>query len=430
MRTVQTACARVGTLVMQRPLVLALALGLGVTPLGSLAATISVTTIDDAGDAGTCTVRQAIAAMNAGSVVDTNCTSSGTFGTDDTINFDSATFPNGAANTITLVDASTSTLQISDSILTIDASANGQLTIQPPFFAINSFGIINDSASGALTLNNLTLRNASAGACGPNGGGICISHANLTLNNSTLSGNLCASQGGGIFSEYGSVTLNNSTLSGNMANAGGGIHTFHSTVTLTNSTLDGNLADATGGGIDAVGGSITLNESTLSANAANIGGGIWAIAFIAPTNSTLSGNSANQIGGGIYSLQGGGIVMHNSTLSANTAGTSGGGIYRNGPPDIGVFNSILAGNNGGDINVFLSFPAGSFVGGDPELGALADNGGPTQTMLPLVGSPAIDAGDDANCPATDQRGVSRPQGAHCDTGAVEGSEHIFADGFE
>jgi hypothetical protein len=56
---------------------------------------------------------------------------------------------------------------------------------------------------------------------------------------------------------------------------------------------------------------------------------------------------------------------------------------------------------------------------NPQLGPLADNGGPTQTMSPLIGSPAIDAGTDSGCPATDQRGVARPQGASCDIGAVE-----------
>jgi chitodextrinase len=53
------------------------------------------------------------------------------------------------------------------------------------------------------------------------------------------------------------------------------------------------------------------------------------------------------------------------------------------------------------------------------LGPLADNGGATPTMALLPGSAAIDAGDDAVCPATDQRGVTRPQGAHCDIGAYE-----------
>jgi hypothetical protein len=56
---------------------------------------------------------------------------------------------------------------------------------------------------------------------------------------------------------------------------------------------------------------------------------------------------------------------------------------------------------------------------DAGLGPLADNGGPTLTHALLAGSPAIDAADGAVCPATDQRGVARPQGAGCDVGAYE-----------
>jgi hypothetical protein len=60
------------------------------------------------------------------------------------------------------------------------------------------------------------------------------------------------------------------------------------------------------------------------------------------------------------------------------------------------------------------------TGNDPSLGALADNGGPTQTMLPLVGSPLLNAIPPASCVVdVDQRGVTRPQGTGCDIGAVE-----------
>ena len=62
---------------------------------------------------------------------------------------------------------------------------------------------------------------------------------------------------------------------------------------------------------------------------------------------------------------------------------------------------------------------GEIQGGDPLLGPLADNGGPTATRMPDPASHAIDGGDPATCPATDQRGVARPQGAVCDIGAVE-----------
>jgi hypothetical protein len=56
---------------------------------------------------------------------------------------------------------------------------------------------------------------------------------------------------------------------------------------------------------------------------------------------------------------------------------------------------------------------------DPKLGALANNGGTTQTMALLTGSPAINAGNNTGCPTTDQRGIARPQGGVCDIGAFE-----------
>ena len=56
---------------------------------------------------------------------------------------------------------------------------------------------------------------------------------------------------------------------------------------------------------------------------------------------------------------------------------------------------------------------------DPLLGPLQDNGGPTETHALLPESPAIDAGDNAACPSTDQRGIIRPQGSACDIGAFE-----------
>lgn len=61
----------------------------------------------------------------------------------------------------------------------------------------------------------------------------------------------------------------------------------------------------------------------------------------------------------------------------------------------------------------------NIISADPRLGAPGDNGGFTATMALLPGSAAIDAGNDATCPAGDQRRVVRPQGAHCDIGAYE-----------
>ena len=63
----------------------------------------------------------------------------------------------------------------------------------------------------------------------------------------------------------------------------------------------------------------------------------------------------------------------------------------------------------------------TFAGGDPNLGPLDDNGGPSQTISLGPGSVAIDKipPTGAGCPATDQRGVPRPAGTACDIGAYE-----------
>ena len=74
-----------------------------------------------------------------------------------------------------------------------------------------------------------------------------------------------------------------------------------------------------------------------------------------------------------------------------------------------------------------AFTCTNVITTDPKLGVLGDYGGFTQTIPLLEGSPAIDSGSDSVCPATDQRGTSRPQGAHCDIGAFEYSSATFSD---
>jgi len=448
MHTSPFTFARCGVHVSQRPLTLALglALGLGSAPLAGLAATISVFTGDDAGSATDCTLRQAIVSMNAGSVSGSGCVNSGdAFGTGDTINFAPPAFPQFEARTITLADASTSTLAISDANLTITAGAYAQVTIQRPAGAANDFRIMYDTApaGGSLTLNHLTVSNGKASGspyCNGKhgGGGICITEADLTLNHSTVTGNYADGYAGGILSRAGNVTLTSSTLSNNTSTKfAGAIYVFNDTLTLNNSTLSGNQVIAFdqygyGGAIFSQSANITLSNSTLSGNSAPYAGGIWNWSGnVTLTNSTLSGNAgiqnaAREIGNaGAIWVSSGTVALTNSTVSGNTAASNSGGIfiYSASPTkEVQAINSIVAGNSapGGDTNATLT--AGStnnIIGGDPKLVALANNGGPTQTMLPMADSPAIDGGSDADCPATDQRGVNRPQGAHCDIGAVE-----------
>jgi len=126
------------------------------------------------------------------------------------------------------------------------------------------------------------------------------------------------------------------------------------------------------------------------------------------------------MGGGIYSELGN-VTVTNSTISANTASDNiSGGILNLNGAGPKVINSIVAGNNGGDLRYLPGAgSSGNFIGGNPQLGALANNGGSTATMVPLPGSPVIDAIACTSAPATDQRGVVRPQGVQCDIGAVE-----------
>ena len=134
------------------------------------------------------------------------------------------------------------------------------------------------------------------------------------------------------------------------------------------------------------------------------------------SNSTFSGNSAN--GGGIIGTCG------NSTFNG-TSGDAHGTTLKN----TIVANSPTGGNCSGAITDGggnLSYPDTTCPGinGDPELGPLQNNGGPTQTMALGPGSAAIDAANDAICAAPpvnnlDQRGIARPQGPHCDIGAYE-----------
>ena len=78
---------------------------------------------------------------------------------------------------------------------------------------------------------------------------------------------------------------------------------------------------------------------------------------------------------------------------------------------------------GGGVCQIAGTITGNIYNQDPLLGPLQDNGGSTLTMALLPGSPAIDSGDDAGCPSTDQRRFRRPMGAHCDIGAMEYSPY-------
>ncbi|MDD2816219.1 MAG: choice-of-anchor Q domain-containing protein [Thiotrichaceae bacterium] len=270
------------------------------------------------------------------------------------------------------------------------------------------------NAQGSITITNSTFSNNNAGAL--NGGAIQLSAgAGSTVSNSTFSGNL-AGNGAGIMAIV-ALTVSNSTFLNNSATSasglGGGIASANALV-VNNSTFLGNSATVKGGGIAGLGASTTVSNSTFSNNSASgasgQGGGIFnnTAKTLTVNNSTFSGNSASTVGGAISNL--GTLNLENSILANST---NGGDCVNTGTVASGLNNVIKDSSNA----CGLTGTNGNKIGVDPLLGALANNGGLTQTFALLTGSPAINAGDAATCISTDQRGTARA--GVCDIGAFE-----------
>jgi hypothetical protein len=317
---------------------------------------------------------------------------------------------------------------------------------------------------GTLTLTDSTVSgNTASSSEFSYGGGIHNHYGTLTLTDSTVSGNTASinenSYGGGISNHSGTLTLNNSTVSGNTVSSsfpsyGGGIYNYHGTLTLTDSTVTGNTASSinevgNGGGIYSsdTTSTVTLTNSAVNDNSAHYGGGSHnSGGTLMLTNSTVTGNTASSAsdssyGGGIYSSGATSTVtLTNGTLSDNSADYGGGivnsigsatlknTIVANSPSGGNCYGSITSSGHNLDSGNTCGFSGpGDLINTDPLLGPLQDNGGPTETHALLPGSPAIDAGDDSACPATDQRGVPRPQGDQCDIGAYEVPSAVCVD---
>ncbi len=259
-----------------------------------------------------------------------------------------------------------------------------------------------------------------------------ITNTTTVTGNTTNSYHVVSSATGAILDGF-TITAGNANGASVPSDVGGGMSNYNGSPTLTNVTFSGNTATYNGGGMSNNQGNPTLTNVTFSRNSAINGGGMFDF-YGSPilTNVTFSGNSAINAGGGMF--DNGSPTLTNVTFSDNSAAVFGGGManYYNSPQ---IRNTIVWGNTatsyGAQISDDSSTPSVSYsvvqdgyagtniITGDPLLGALGNYGGFTQTMPLQAGSSAIDTGNDAVCPATDQRGVSRPQGAHCDIGAYE-----------
>ena len=332
--------------------------------------------------------------------------------TNGTITFDPAL----AGSTISL----TSGPLVVNKVVTIDAAAAPGLTIS----GSGSDRVLIVEAAGSVTVRHLTL----ADGYGWQLAGGVLNNGTLTLDHVTVSNNTMA------------------TDAGDFWQGGGGIYSGDgATLNLIDSTVSNNLSGWTGGGIYAFFNSTTtIVRSTISNNVAlDVAGGLRILGSGEIVNSTLSGNTSTTWHGGALFLTDGVMTVLNSTVVGNNApgGTTGGlfvGTFGPSSATLTVQNSIVA--NNGDFGCFLApFGAGAValvsegnnvltdgtcnpvasdqIVGDPLVGPLADNGGPTQTHALLAGSPAIDTANTAVCPPTDQRGI--PRDAACDVGAYE-----------
>lgn len=376
---------------------------------------VNITT-DSIMDDGHCSLREAVIAANTDSATGGCPAGSGA----DVIQFDSS-LPIPATFLLTMNGANEDNSASGDldlqGILTIQGSSAIQIIID----GNNTDRVFEVRPGATITLSNLTIRNGNPGS-GANGGGILVT-------------------GGTPRSK---ITLINSLIMNNTATSGGGIQNLGNgaNAVIENTLISSNTATVNGGGISNTG-SFSILNSTLTQNTARSGGAVDHAGFsMNLTNTTISGNSASDNGGGIYNRAD--TILLNVTLFGNTAnGIDTGGNIFNDTASLSIKNSIVTnsdiegncfnsegiinsqGNNleSGDTCEFTN--TGDKVNTDPLLGNLQDNFGSTFTHALLADSPAIDQGDNANCPKFDQRGFSRPADgdgngeAVCDIGAFE-----------
>lgn len=272
------------------------------------------------------------------------------------------------------------------------------------------------SSAGHLTLNNLTIRHGKN--TGDVNGGAIYNAGALDITNCVLTENRGA-QGGVILNNGGTVSVLNSTFSNNQVK----ISTYWDGGAIFNTPT----------------GTVTIEKSTFSGNNGRFGGAIRNNGTLTILNSTFSGNYASVNGGALYNY--GSAIITNTTFAENTSEFGGAAVHNYSAGTMTITNSIIANSTVGDpgsecVNEDGSLGTSEYyliedgscdadITGDPSLGPLADNGGPTQTHALLVGSIAIDTGLLFACQPTDQRGVERPQGDACDLGSYEKAGNLI-----
>jgi CSLREA domain-containing protein len=413
---------------MRRCALWTVALALLVAPGAAASTTFRVTRTDDPAPgsctAGSCSLREAVTAANADAAPDVVLLPAGTF------TLSRGPLPDiaqpltvtGAGADVTRVTGATATglsaplragvavvsapatfadLTLSGNTATVDDPATQSITVA-------AAGALVANATSLTLLRTVVSANAQSSQAAVGAGGVAGSGSTLNVIDSTISSNEKTRSGtvvaGGLASGSGELVLRGSTINANNATvtaasvAAGGLAANAGSADIVNSTISGN----------AVGPGGTVGQRTGGLAASTAAGASVSIRF-----STVAGNRSDSTGAANLRLAG------DTGLTASIV--AGGGAAA-GPNCAAAGGFASGGSNLEDAATCGLAGAGDLTGRDPQLGPLADNGGPTATRALAQSSPAVDAvqgAAGAACPGTDQRATRRPQLAACDIGSFE-----------
>lgn len=389
-----------------------------VGPVAAQAATFTVNTTSDNASApsptmtscpSTCTLRDAVIAADNTSGNNTIVLPAG--------HYTLSLAPTGAD------DATTGDLNITNTTGTTTITGAGARTTTVDANKVDRVFFVAHGTSASFSHLTITGGETSSAASNHDGAGedgagiesfgtLSVSEVTLTGNDANLAAG-CGNggTGGGIDQDSGTastgagaLTIDHTTIAGNSAGCYGGGLDLESPVSasdvysISNTTITGNMTSANGGD----GAAIDIDNS------------VSPIQFV---NDTIAGNSwsgtggtANGFGGGIWLTDSNSKITANDTIVANN-------IPNDCNLEFSTASTTSTPNLDSDGSCFGA--ANGNLQANPKLGSLADNGGETDTMALLNGSPAINAGSNSSCRPTDERGITRPQGPACDLGAYE-----------
>jgi predicted outer membrane repeat protein len=300
------------------------------------------------------------------------------------------------------------------------AESGGALYTQDTVFIQNS------------TISNNTATTGAGGAIANEN-----SDGTLTIQNTTISGNTSPGGSGGALDNGGAAQVTGGTFQGNSADYGGAIdNEYYATLTISGgTTFSSNISTINGGAIENYGtANITAalfnaNQAQGNSDSVGCGGGICNESTLTVTESTFLANTTTGSGGGIESDFGTIITLQDDTIYGNTADYTGSGLDLEQSSSAPIVeNTVIAGNaaiqgqaNPDCFGCAAATQGGDLIGGTANLGPLANNGGPTLTMMPLPAGNLIGLGVPADtADSSDQRGFSRiASNSSIDIGAVQ-----------